>query len=315
MVAITNNKGFPLALVKAVENDSYSKGRADRSVTGLLAPPRQAALKDIHEDVLTEDVSERTFALYGQLVHLLLERSGEQDRNALTEERMFTEMMGWTISGQTDTITLTEDEAWVVSDYKFVTSYRFKRNYSGELVMPAEYEQQLNMYAHLLRENGFKVDGLKIVAIYRDWSKLEAKRDRNYPQLGAETHDVKLWSEEDAKAFMEERVRLHQDAMTGNIHGSITLDILGQEDLPECTDEERWARPDKYALKTNATSVRARKLFDSEVDAVTWAYENKMKKGWVVEHRPGVNIRCENYCLVSEYCEQFSALQAVQNVD
>ena len=44
MVAITNNKGFPLALVKAVENDSYSKGRADRSVTGLLAPPRQAAL-------------------------------------------------------------------------------------------------------------------------------------------------------------------------------------------------------------------------------------------------------------------------------
>ena len=303
MVAITNNKGFPLALVKAVENDSYSKGRADRSVTGLLAPPRQAALKEVYGDKITEDVSERTFALYGQLVHLLLERSGEQDRNALTEERMFTEVLGWTISGQTDTITLTEDQrSWVVSDYKFVTSYKFKRNYSGELVMPAEYEQQLNMYAHLLRENGFKVDGLKIVAIYRDWSKMEAKRDKNYPQIGAETHDVKLWSEEDAKAFMEERVRLHQDAEKS----------LG---LPECNDEERWARPDKYALKTNATSVRARKLFDSEVDAVTWAYENKMKKGWVVEHRPGVNIRCENYCLVSEYCEQFSALQAVQNVN
>jgi len=300
VVAITNNKGFPLALVKAVENDSYSKGRADRSVTGLLAPPRQAALKEVYDDQITEDVSERTFALYGQLVHLLLERSGEQDRNALTEERMFTEVLGWTISGQTDTITLTEDEAWVVSDYKFVTSYKFRRDYSGQLVMPSEYEQQLNMYAHLLRENGFKVDGLKIVAIYRDWSKMEAKRDKNYPQLGAETHDVKLWSEEDAKAFMEERVRLHQAA---------------ENDLPECNDEERWARPDKYALKTNATSVRARKLFDTEVDAVTWAYENKMKKGWVVDHRPGVNIRCENYCLVSEYCEQFSALQAVQNVD
>lgn len=310
MVAITNNKGFPEALVKAVENDSYSKGRADRSVTGLLSPPRQAALKDIHEDVLTEDVSERTFALYGQLVHLLLERSGEQDRNALTEERMFTEVLGWTISGQTDTITLTEEENWVVSDYKFVTAYKFKRDYSGELVMPAEYEQQLNMYAHLLRENGFKVDGLKIVAIYRDWSKMEAKRDGNYPQLGAETHDVKLWSEEDAKAFMEDRVRLHQDAMAGDMQG-----IFSEEDLPYCDDDERWARPDKYALKTNATSARARKLFDSEVAAVTWAYENKMKKGWVVEHRPGVNIRCENYCLVSEYCEQFQELQAVQNVD
>ena len=300
MVAITNNKGFPLALVKAVENDSYSKGRADRSVTGLLAPPRQAALKDIHEDDLTEDVADRTYALYGQLIHLLLERAGEQDRNALTEERMFTEVEGWTISGQTDTITLTEEEGWVVSDYKFVTAHKFKRDYSGELVMPPEYERQLNMYGHLLRENGFKVEGLKIVAIYRDWSKMEARRDGNYPQLGAETHDVKLWSADEAREFMAERVRLHQAA---------------ENDLPECTDEDRWAKPDKYALMSTPTSVRARKLFDTEVGAVTWAYENKIKEGWVVDHRPGVNTRCENYCLVSEYCEQFKALQKIQIVD
>ena len=297
MVAITNNKGFPLALVKAVENDSYSKGRADRSVTGLLAPPRQAALKDIHEDDLTEDVADRTYALYGQLIHLLLERAGEQDRNALTEERMFTEVEGWTISGQTDTITLTEEEGWVVSDYKFVTAHKFKRDYSGELVMPPEYERQLNMYGHLLRENGFKVEGLKIVAIYRDWSKMEARRDGTYPQLGAETHDVKLWSAAEAREFMAERVRLHQAA---------------ENDLPECTDEDRWAKPDKYALMSTPTSVRARKLFDTEVSAVTWAYENKIKEGWVVEHRPGVNTRCENYCLVSEYCEQFQALHKIQ---
>ena len=300
MVAITNNKGFPLALVKAVENDSYSKGRADRSVTGLLAPPRQAALKDIHEDDLTEDVADRTYALYGQLIHLLLERAGEQDRNALTEERMFTEVEGWTISGQTDTITLTEEEGWVVSDYKFVTAHKFKRDYSGELVMPPEYERQLNMYGHLLRENGFKVEGLKIVAIYRDWSKMEARRDKTYPQLGAETHDVKLWSADEAREFMAERVRLHQAA---------------ENDLPECTDEDRWAKPDKYALMSTPTSVRARKLFDTEVGAVTWAYENKIKEGWVVDHRPGVNTRCENYCLVSEYCEQFQALQKIQIVD
>ena len=300
MVAITNNKGFPMALVKAVENDSYSKGRADRSVTGLLAPPRQAALKDIHEDDLTEDVADRTYALYGQLIHLLLERAGEQDRNALTEERMFTEVEGWTISGQTDTITLTEEEGWVVSDYKFVTAHKFKRDYSGELVMPPEYERQLNMYGHLLRENGFKVEGLKIVAIYRDWSKMEARRDGNYPQLGAETHDVKLWSADEAREFMAERVRLHQAA---------------ENDLPECTDEDRWAKPDKYALMSTPTSVRARKLFDTEVSAVTWAYENKIKEGWVVDHRPGVNTRCENYCLVSEYCEQFKALQKIQIVD
>jgi len=298
MVTITNNKGFPLALVKAVENDSYSKGKADRSVTGLLAPPRQAALKDIHEDVLTEDVADRTYSLYGQLVHLLLERAGEQDRNALTEERLFTEVEGWTISGQTDTITLTEEEGWVVSDYKFVTAYKFKRDKfdPDKLVVPEEYEQQLNMYAHLLRENGFRVDELKIVAIYRDWSKLEARRDSSYPQLGAETHDVSLWPADEAKAFMEERVRLHQDAETA---------------LPFCDDEERWAKPDKYALMPNANSARARKLFDSRVAAFTWAKDpaNKVKDGWIVDHRVGANTRCENYCIVSEYCEQFQVLQ------
>ena len=296
-MVITNNAGYPEALVKAVENDSYSRGEGvDRSVTGLLAPPRQAALKEIHGHEIVEDVSDRTYALYGQLVHLLLERAGEQSRNAINEQRLYTEVNGWKISGQTDTLTLTEDQrSWIISDYKFVTAYKFKRSYSGELVIPEDYENQLNMYGHLLRVNNFKVDGLKIVAIYRDWSKLEAKRDKNYPQLGAETHDVPVWSEERAKAFMEERVRLHQAA---------------ENDLPECTDDERWAKPDKYALMPNANSARARKLFDSEIDATTWAAANNMKTGFVVEHRKGANVRCENYCPVSEWCDQFKILNA-----
>ena len=296
-MVITNSMGYPEALVRAVSNDSYSRGEGvDRSVTGLLAPPRQAALKEIHGHEIVEDVSDRTYALYGQLIHLLLERAGEQSRNAINEERLYAEVGGWTISGQTDTLTLTEDQrSWIISDYKFVTAYKFKRSYSGELVMPEEYEQQLNLYAYLLRVNGFEVDELRIVAIYRDWSKLEAKRDKNYPQLGAETHDVPLWSEERAKAFMEERVRLHQSA---------------ENDLPECTDSERWAKPDKYALMPTAKSVRARKLFDSEIDATTWAAANNMKPGWVIDHRKGANVRCENYCVVSEWCEQFKILNA-----
>ena len=305
-MVITNNAGYPEALVKAVENDSYSRGEGvDRSVTGLLAPPRQAALKEIHGHEIVEDVSDRTYALYGQLVHLLLERAGEQSRNAINEERLYAEVGGWKISGQTDTITLTANKTgyWqdtldynvIVSDYKFVTAYKFKRNYSGELVMPEEYEQQLNLYAYLLRVNGFEVDELRIVAIYRDWSKLEAKRDKNYPQLGAETHKVPLWPADKAKAFMEERVRLHQAA---------------ENDLPECTDDERWAKPDKFALMPTAKSVRARKLFDSEVDATTWAAANNMKPGFVVEHRKGANVRCENYCPVSEWCDQLKILNA-----
>ena len=293
---ITNKKGFPEALEKAVINDSYSKGNAKRSVTGLLSPPRQSALSDMHWDELTEDVSDRTFALYGQLIHLLLERAGEQSRNQITEERLFTEVGGWAISGQTDSLTLTADqERWVISDYKFVTAYKFQRDINGVLIMDEGYENQLNLYAYLLEVNGFVVDGLNIIAIYRDWSKMEAKRNANYPQLGAETHTVALWSHDRAKAFIEERVRLHQVALY---------------DLPECTPEERWAKPDKFALMPSKTSKRARKLFSSHEEAVEFAHSNpSVKAGWVIEHRKGANIRCENYCLVSEFCEQFKAIQ------
>ena len=214
-------------------------------------------------------------------------------------------------------MTLTEDQkSLIITDYKFVTAYKFKRNYSGELVVPEEYVQQLNLYAYLLRENNkgikFPVDGLQIVAIYRDWSKLEAKRDKNYPQLGAETHDIPLWSEDKAKAFIEERVRLHQDAMfLGNKYGEAA------SNLPECTDDERWAKPDKFALMPTAKRVRARKLFNSEDEAYDWINTPKngklpMKEGWVLEYRQGANVRCESYCLVSEYCEQFQALQEIQ---
>ena len=60
----------------------------------------------------------------------------------------------------------------------------------------------------------------------------------------------------------------------------------------------------------NANSARARKLFDSRVAAFTWAKDpaNKVKDGWIVDHRVGANTRCENYCIVSEYCEQFQGL-------
>ena len=56
---ITNERNLPYALVKAVENDSYNMGSADKSVTGLLQPPRQSALRELHADEVTEDASDQ----------------------------------------------------------------------------------------------------------------------------------------------------------------------------------------------------------------------------------------------------------------
>ena len=44
-----------------------------------------------------------------------------------------------------------------------------------------EWTEQLNCYAYLYRTQGFSVDKLEIIAIYRDWSRTNALKDKNYP--------------------------------------------------------------------------------------------------------------------------------------
>ena len=114
----TNKHNIPIEIIRAVENDSYSKGDSVKSVTGLLQPPQISILSEHHHEELTADISERIWILLGQSVHTILERANEGKEGTLTEERMFGEVGGWSISGQTDSIALDEG---ILKDYK-VTS-------------------------------------------------------------------------------------------------------------------------------------------------------------------------------------------------
>ena len=57
--------------------------------------------------------------------------------------------------------------------------------------------------------------------------------------------------------------------------------------------------------------LQGKRIYTLAVQARQWSIDpaNKVKAGWVIDHRVGVNTRCENYCLVSEYCDQFKVLQ------
>jgi len=46
---LTNNTGLPELLVKALEHDSYNKGKSDYTVTQLISPPQIHYLKSLHE--------------------------------------------------------------------------------------------------------------------------------------------------------------------------------------------------------------------------------------------------------------------------
>lgn len=273
---LTNNLNLPQPLVEAVANDSYDRGQADISITGLLRPPRLAALEEAHASEITEDVSERIWSLVGQVVHGVLERA---DKSGIVERRLWMQVEGWTVSGQMDRY-----QDGVLQDYKFVTAYKFKNG-----GVPEEFENQMNLYAELLRHHGHVVKRLEIVGILRDWSKLEARRDANYPQQQVIVRQVPLWTPERAGKFMRERVLLHRQA---------------RFTLPECTPEERWAKPSVYAVMKpgRKTAVRLHATKDAaELHASS-------DPSLYIVYRPGESVRCSAYCPVSKFCAQYAKL-------
>lgn len=284
----TNEQGLPEPLVRAVTNDPYNRGaRTDFSVTQLLGPPRIRILRKRHSDQIVEDVADRIYALLGQSVHTILERAEIGD--ALAEVRLYMEIDGLTISGQLDRAVFFKSSG-ILQDYKLCSVW-------ADEAKP-EWGQQLNLLALLLRRNGYDVTQAQIVAIYRDWSKARARREPSYPQHQARPIDFELWPEGRVIAFLRERIALHTQA---------------EWDLPECTDEDRWYRDEKWAIwkddNKRATSLHDFKdLAEKEVERlVTEAAKKAKYPKFRIEHRPGVYTRCQDYCAVADFCEQWKA--------
>lgn len=289
---LTNKFRFPDAIYRAVGNDSYTKAGADYSVTELQKPPRAVALEKTHSDELEEDVSDRIFSLFGQAMHVVAERA---NKIGIAERRLFITVDGKVISGGMDLY----DEAGALTDYKTTSVFKVKGKIyphpsdpslfkikDGELL---DFVGQLNGYAEILRQHGHEVKRLEILAILRDWSKPRSLRERDYPQTQAMRLEVPVWESSRALGFIKMRIAMHEAAKVS---------------LPQCTLEDRWAREDEWAVK-KAGAKRALRLFSNEAEAVKLAEEKK----YLVEFRPGENIRCEAYCLASKFCDQFKALK------
>lgn len=213
---ITNRFNLPQALVDAVKNDPYNKGSADFSITELLTPPRQRALKIKYKDQLTEDVSDRLWSLYGQIAHLILERANRRD---FVEKRFFMDINGKVISGQIDTLCLDDG---ILSDYKLTAAYGFM----GGRPPKDEWVAQLNMQRYLLWHNDYmNIRGLRIIGLLRDYQASKAKDDEKYPQHMVAYHDIPMWSMDVTKKVIIKRINLHLEA---------------EKELPLCKVAETW---------------------------------------------------------------------------
>lgn len=211
----TNRYNLPDAIVKAVTNDPYTKGKSDFSITELLKPSRQWALQKKFADKLEDDVADRLWALYGQVAHLILERANEKD---LAEKRFSAEIDGKVVSSQIDSLSIDDDS--ILSDYKFSAAWGFKTTKAKP-----EHVSQLNMQRYILHKNGIYPKKLQIVGLIRDFSLTQAEKSITYPQSPVVVQPVPMWSLDETEVFMKERIRSHLDAL---------------KELPLCGKEELW---------------------------------------------------------------------------
>lgn len=99
---ITNNHGMPDVVVTALTQDDYTKGKSNRSMTQLIDSPRVGVLYKEHESAVQKDVTDFLWSRFGTAMHNVFEHAVESTDSLITEERLYTEALGWTISGAID---------------------------------------------------------------------------------------------------------------------------------------------------------------------------------------------------------------------
>jgi len=289
---ITNRFNLPEVFENFVRADKYTRGKSDISITQLIDSPSIRVKRQEYEDKMEMDVVDRVWSLFGTAVHHILETT-DSGGSVTMEERLYANLQGWSISGALDHQEVLKDGTIQITDYKVTSAW-------SVILGKKEWERQQNCYAWLV-ENSLggtnrlrKVSNIRICAILRDWQRKKAEFDKDYPQSPVVTVDLPLWSPQERLDYINHRITEHQKAQ-------MAYDLDGE--LGECSDEDRWAKPDTWAVKKKGQK-RAVKVHDTEEAALEHAKEDS---NFVVEHRAGEATRClGNYCSVADFCTQFN---------
>lgn len=225
---ITNDSGLPDSVFQWIlkVQSQYTKGGADISVTELINPPRIRILKKKHQDEIKIDAASLLNVTVGNTIHDAIEGA---TKTGVAERRLDITVHGWVLSGGMD-----HHHDGTLTDYKTANKWKTVLSDDGRI---KEWEKQLNVYAHILREHSHPVGDLQIWAYFKDWNRGElhqySKKGQifrpnlscGYPENEQLTIPIILWDVEKTRAYVEERVRLHQDA---------------EKSLPECSKEDTW---------------------------------------------------------------------------
>jgi hypothetical protein len=123
----------------------------------------------------------------------------------------------------------------------------------------------------------------------KDFKLRDSKFKADYPKCAVQEIRLNTWGEIETLAWVRNRIKLHENAKN-----------LGDDEIPECTPEERWRIPNLYAVLKDKTAKRA--LPNGTYEDRLQAESHAKSIGGVVEERLGEDKRCADYCRVRAYC-------------
>jgi hypothetical protein len=284
---LTNEFGLPQPFVDAAtSHHEYKPNRY--SVTELLGGTCEAVLKRRHQGEGEEDVADRVWAIFGTAVHKVLQEA-EASQDQIQENWLCVEIDGlcpkYELSGIFD---LYDDSTGTVTDYKTCSVWKLQ---VGDF---EDWRRQTLMYCWLLRRAGFDASNGEVVAIMRDHNMRKAKTERDYPKhpvMRVEWH------------FTDDDIRSIEEHIYGWFHAVHEQGYRADEELWPCSPDQRWHKPDKWAVMQTGKK-RAIRLFEDEEQAGEYMDQLIEKNGarYHMEFRQGEDTRCQSYCSVAQFC-------------
>jgi hypothetical protein len=243
-------------------------------------------LKRRHNEEIEQDVSECIWMLFGTVTHYALETGIELKENEYVEEHLeHTFENGYTLSGIIDHV------YDYVDDYKTTSVWTVIYGSNNE-----HWKLQLQMGAYLhYKKHGNWINKGRIIAILKDWNKNDAKFKADYPELPVQVINFDLGTPEEVEKWILKRFYQIEQ-----------LEKMADNELPMCTDEERFNKGTKWAIKKKANKM-ATKVHNTLEEAREHLInlEQKYPGIYEIEERPGEDTKCLNYCSCCKFCKYY----------
>ena len=162
--------------------------------------------------------------------------------------------------------------------------------------MRDSWVRESNIQALILRSNGYEVDSIKCIMIFKDWTRSKAVNMKDYPSKQIEVMSLPVRDNAKVASFVRARASQHMRLQHG--------------DIAECSPSDRWSEADQYVVvRKGKTRVEKRALTYDE--AVTWLAMNRDRYfDAEVKTMPGRSRRCESYCPVRDFCKQWEKIKS-----